>query len=96
MTATTPEHEWTPDEVEALLKRLAQDVIELGTVDWGALIRSDEAPSSSCTRVSTLVNAAGMLGSLAMAAQVPVEDFFTGMVAAALEGAAAQSEGAQS
>lgn len=87
---------WTPDEVAAELQRLAQCVVRLGSVDFGSLISQDDAPSTGCTRVSTLVNAAGMLGSLAMAAQVPVEDFFTGMVAAALEGAAAQTEGAES
>lgn len=94
MTPTPAPAEWTPDQVAAELQTLAQVVVRLGTVDWVQLTNLDEAPSSGCTRVQTLVNASGMLGALAMAAMVTVEDFFTGMVAAALEGAAASNEGA--
>lgn len=76
----------TPDEVDGMMQRLAQVVLELGTVDYGGLISQDETPATAQVRVTTLVNACGMLGSLAIAAQVPCMDFFDGLVAATLAG----------
>lgn len=78
---------YTPDDVHELMKQLAQVVVELGLVDWNELAQQDETPNVMSERVSTLVNGAGMLGSLAMAAQVPVMAIFDGMVAAAIQAA---------
>lgn len=86
--------EWTPDLVAKEFQSLAQVVVRLGTVDWVSLSAQDETPANWMTRVTTLVNAAGMLGSLAMAAQVTVEDLWSGMIAGALQGASESSEGA--
>jgi hypothetical protein len=93
VTATDVPSEWTPDDVDGELQRLATCVVRLGTVDYGDLVRQDETPATGHTRVTTLVNAAGMLGSLAMAAMVPMEDLFAGMVAAALAGSVTTTEG---
>lgn len=81
---------YTPDECQAVLQRLASAVIELGEVDWTALIPQDDTPAAGMVRVSTLVNACGMLGSLALQAQAPMQDFFDGLVAATLAGVAEQ------
>jgi len=78
---------YTPDDVKELLKQLAQLVLELGLVDWNVLAQQDETPNVMSERVYTLVNASGMLGSLAMAAMGPVVTIFDGMVAAAIEAA---------
>lgn len=86
--------EWTPDEVAAEMQKLAQVVVRLGSVDWVALTTQDGTPADGMTRVTTLVNASGMLCALAMAAQVTVDDVFTGMVAAALAGAVSDNGGA--
>lgn len=94
MSETDVPAEWTPDAVAAEMQLLAQIVVRLGTVDWVGLTTQDETPASGCTRVTTLITASGMLGSLAMAAQVTIEDLFTGMVAAALAGAETPTEGA--
>lgn len=75
------------DDVRVLLQSLAQNVIELGLVDWNELARQDETPNIMSERVATLVNGAGMLGNLAMAAMVPLVTVFDGMVAAAIEAA---------
>lgn len=93
MTVPDVPDEWTPDLVAAELQQLAGSIIRLGTVDWVALVTQDETPASGMTRVTTLVNAAGMLGSLAMAAQVTMDDLFTGMVAAALAGTEPTAQG---
>lgn len=88
--------EWTPDLIAKEFESLARCVVRLGTVDWVSVTAQDETPASWMQRVTTLVNASGMLGSLAMAAQVTVDDLWSGMIAGALQGASDSTEGASS
>lgn len=96
MTDEVEVEEWTPDLIAAEFQALARVVVRLGTVDWVAVTAQDETPANWMARVTTLVNASGMLGSLAMAAQVTVDDLWSGMIAGALEGASGPMGGASS
>lgn len=85
--------EWTLGELEAEFQRLSQIVVRLGSVDWADVARLDETPAAGVTRVTALVTAAGMLGALATAAIVTLDDFVTAIVAATLEGSEVGAEG---
>lgn len=89
---SSDEKEYTPESVQGVLKELAQNVLELGVVDWNDLAQQDDTPNIMAERVMTLVNGAGMLGNLAMAAMVPLVTVYDGMVAAAI-GAADSTQG---
>jgi hypothetical protein len=86
--------EWTLAELEAEFQALSQIVVRLGSVDWADVVRLDETPAAGVTRVTTLITASGMLGSLATAAMVTLDEFVTAIVAATLEGSGVGAEGA--
>jgi hypothetical protein len=80
-------------ELASDFQLLSQLIVRLGSVDWADVSRLDETPAAGVTRVLTLITAAGMLGSLATAAMVTLDEFVTAIVAATLEGSDGTGEG---